>query len=287
MVKTLFPLGSIMKAARKFKHLNQAEVARAMGCSQSALSKMEHNQLIPSAVQWFLFSRFTSIPPESLETGVIDRHIKMSEQKISSDILAKIPKRYRLNPGEKMREVYPLLIGLKEKIDHKSFKKFQDSLGFDVDYFLDFDNVINFQLIIDIINLFIHHLVLSDKDVKEIALKGQNLLYWDQLHFEGHTIKKRIEHYCLDQDYFQSDFALRIKEQGDHLRFSYLPNPSLYSFLKDLTAETIVWLSTYRKYTLENMIQRFSGQTGVVIFLPELSRSPLEQHFDLSLVSYS
>jgi hypothetical protein len=129
--------------------------------------------------------------------------------------------------------------------------------------------------------------VLSDKDVKEIALNGQNLLYWDQLHFEGHTIKKRIEHYCLDQDYFQSDFALRIKEQGDHLRFSYLPNPSLYSFLKDLTAETIVWLSTYRKYTLENMIQRFSGQTGVVIFLPELSRSPLEQHFDLSLVSYS
>ena len=287
MVKTLFPLGSVMKAARKFKHLNQAEVAKAMGCSQSALSKMEHNQLIPSAVQWFLFSRFTSIPPESLETGVIDRHIKMSLQSIPPDVLAKLPKRYRINPGEKMREVYPLLMGLQNKIDPESLTKFEESLGIDADYFLDFDNVINFQLIIDIINLFIHHHVFSDQDVKEIALKGQNPLYWDQLQFEGDTIKKRIEHYCVDQDYFQADFVLQIKEQGDKLRFSYLPIPSLYSFLKDLTAETIAWLGTYRKYTLENMIERSSGKLARVISLPELSRSPLEQHFDLSFFSYS
>ena len=52
-------LGPLMKAARKFKKFNQSDVAQAIGCSQSALSKMEHNLLVPSAPQWFLFSRFT------------------------------------------------------------------------------------------------------------------------------------------------------------------------------------------------------------------------------------
>ena len=71
-------LGPIMKAARKFKKFNQADVAHAIGCSQSALSKMEHSLLTPSAPQWFLFARFTAIPPETIETGIIDRHSKVS-----------------------------------------------------------------------------------------------------------------------------------------------------------------------------------------------------------------
>jgi transcriptional regulator with XRE-family HTH domain len=67
-------IGPLMKAARKFRKFNQSDVADAIGCSQSALSKMEHNLLVPSAPQWFLFARFTAIPPETLETGFIDRH---------------------------------------------------------------------------------------------------------------------------------------------------------------------------------------------------------------------
>ena len=53
MTEQQYSLGTLMKAARKFKKFNQAEVADAIGCSQSALSKMEHDLLVPSAPQWF------------------------------------------------------------------------------------------------------------------------------------------------------------------------------------------------------------------------------------------
>ena len=95
MNEASYTMGPIMKAARKFKKFNQADVAQAIGCSQSALSKMEHNLLVPSAPQWFLFSRFTSIPPESLETGFIDRHSKVKFNNDQVSLGFKIPKRYR------------------------------------------------------------------------------------------------------------------------------------------------------------------------------------------------
>lgn len=101
-----FSIGPLMKAARKFKKFNQSDVANAIGCSQSALSKMEHNLLIPNAPQWFLFSRFTSIPPETIETGVIDRHTKVRLNNDSVSLGYKLPKRYRLNRAEKVREVF-------------------------------------------------------------------------------------------------------------------------------------------------------------------------------------
>src|SRR5690606_41875780 len=96
MAEQQYSLGTLMKAARKFKKPNQAEVAQAIGCSQSALSKMEHDLLVPSAPQWFLFARFTAIPPVALEEDIIDRNLPLQLPHINSHGLILL-RRFKLN----------------------------------------------------------------------------------------------------------------------------------------------------------------------------------------------
>jgi len=128
-------IGPLMKAARKFKKFNQSDVALANGCSQSALSKMEHSLLIPNAPQWFLFARFTTIPPESIETGIINRHspVKFNDVKVSQGF--KIPKRFRLNQAQKVREVYPFFHYLEKIVGVDPYNQFVENLEIDPEFF--------------------------------------------------------------------------------------------------------------------------------------------------------
>ena len=170
-----------MKAARKFRKLNQADVAQAIGCSQSARSKMEHNLLVPSAPQWFLFARFTSIAPESLETGVIDRHSKVKFNNDQVSLGFKIPKKYRLYRAEKVREIYPFLQYLEKNLKPPLHKQFMLSTGLDAEFFLDFDNLISFQLFLDVADYFMKLGLGSPEEIKGIVRLGQNEIYWDHL----------------------------------------------------------------------------------------------------------
>ena len=165
----LFSIGPLMKAARKFKKFNQADVAQAIGCSQSALSKMEHNLLVPSAPQWFLFARFTSIPPETLETGIIDRHSKVKFNNDQVSLGFKIPKKYRHQRSEKVREIYPFLQYLEKKMTPPLNKEFMLSTGLEAEFFLDFDNLISFQLFIDTIQYFFSIGKNSPEEIKGIV----------------------------------------------------------------------------------------------------------------------
>jgi len=273
-------IGPLMKAARKFKKFNQSDVAEAIGCSQSALSKMEHNLLTPNAPQWFLFSRFTSIPPETLELGVIDRKTEVSLNNENVSIGFKLPKRYRINKSQKVREVYPLLHYLQINYP-EDYKLFLVSANIDEEFYLDFDNLVNFQIIIDLINLFIKLDVKSLEQIEDVVKVGQNSLYWDNFHGQWSEPIEVLYEFAKAQGTFQVDFVIRVELINDAVLLSYLPQAHVYHFLKDVNAETQRWINSYRILTIESLVYNTLGKVIKAKLLPDLSKSPLESHFEI------
>lgn len=269
-----------MKAARKFKKFNQADVAHAIGCSQSALSKMEHNLLIPSAPQWFLFARFTAIDPEALETGFIDRHshVKFNNDEVSLGF--KIPKKYRHYRSQKIRELYPFLKYL-DKISGGSSKSFIEGTGIDPEFFLDFDNLINFQLFMDCVEVV---LKTHPEDISSIVKDGQDDIYWDDFYSEWKKAKGAKELLVLfseSQVYFQADFQIKIEYLGTRLLLSYIPEKHLSNLHKDLSDHFLRFLTLYRQATLENLVQRMLGVKIQAESMKDTQIIPLGDRFEI------
>jgi transcriptional regulator with XRE-family HTH domain len=257
-----FTIGPLMKAARKFKKFNQADVAKAIGCSQSALSKMEHNLLIPSAPQWFLFSRFTAIPPETLETGIIDRHslVKFNSDEVSLGF--KIPKKYRSHRAEKVREIYPFLTYLKKTRGEEAYNEFIKTTDIDPEFFLDFDNLISFQLFADTASYFIVNGVNTPEAIEELVNVGQDQIYWNHYGVEWKRLtntKEVLLQFVNEQLFFQSDFQLQVESNGDKVVLNYLPEYHLKQF-KDQSPELITFLNHYRMFSIKNLIRRVLGK---------------------------
>jgi transcriptional regulator with XRE-family HTH domain len=277
-------IGPLMKAARKFKKFNQADVAQAIGCSQSALSKMEHNLLIPSAPQWFLFSRFTSIPPETLEMGVIDRHSKVKFNNDQVSLGFKIPKRYRHFRAEKIREIYPFLVFLEKAISPPQHKEFILATGLEYEFFLDFDNLINFQLLADTIDFFIKLGKKSRSEIKEIVCFGQNDIYWDHYGIEWkklESIPAVLNEFASEQVFFQTDFQMKVETATGKTTVSYFPEYYLKQISTTVSSEVIQFLNYYREATLENLIEKVLGRHINVQLIPEANTSPLGARFEI------
>lgn len=284
MNEQTFSIGPLMKAARKFKKLNQADVAKAIGCSQSALSKMEHNLLVPSAPQWFLFARFTSIPPETLETGIIDRHSKVRFNDDQVSLGFKIPKKYRHFRAEKVREIYPFLTFLEKKMVPPLNKEFINSTGLESEFFLDFDNLINFQLFLDTIDYFIKVGKNSSSDVKGIANFGQDDIYWNHYGIDWKkldNVHAVLNEYALEQLFFQTDFQIKVDTAGGRTTVSYFPEYHLKQFSQTASSEAVEFLNFYRAATLENLILRVLGKEVKVELLQETHTSPLGARFEV------
>jgi transcriptional regulator with XRE-family HTH domain len=265
-----------MKAARKFRKFNQSDVADAIGCSQSALSKMEHNLLVPSAPQWFLFARFTAIPPETLETGFIDRHSKVKFNSDQVSLGFKIPKRYRAFRSEKVRELYPFLQYLEKKMTPPLHLEYMNSLSLDPEFFIDFDNLINFQLILDTIDYFINLGKNTHEDIQDIVRFGQNDVYWDHFGVEWKTladVNAVLKEFAHQQVFFQTDFQLKVETISDKTTISYFPEYHLKQLSSGIKRETIDFLNSYREATLENLIQRVLGKSIRFELQPQVSTS--------------
>lgn len=284
MTDQSYTVGPVMKAARKFKKFNQADVAHAIGCSQSALSKMEHNLLVPSAPQWFLFSRFTSIPPEALETGIIDRHTKVKFNNDQVSLGFKIPKKYRHFRSEKVRELYPFLLFMEKKINPPIHKDYFLTTGIDPEFFLDFDNLINFQLFVDTIDTFIKIDKCSPSDIRGIVHFGQDDIYWNHFGIEWKklvTVSAVLNEFALEQTFFQTDFQLKVETNAGKIIVSYFPEYHLKQMSTTVSAGAVEFLNFYRIATLENLIERVLGLKIKVELKLEIHTSPLAARFEV------
>lgn len=249
--------GPIMRAARKFKKLSQSEVAKAIHCSQSALSKMEHNKLIPSAYQWFQFSRFTDIPPESLELGIINRRKKViiDDQSVSRGY--KIPNKYSHYRSEKVQEAYPFFRYIELTMGEEKKIQMIKSFGLDEDFFKDFDNLINFQFFIDLFESFIAENVFSDEQIKNIVEMGQDDLYWHYSKMKpGNNLTDMVLEYSKFYMFLQCDFVLKLDQDNDKILLSYFPEYHLKLMTSSQSTRVRSFLNRYRLETLKSLLSR-------------------------------
>src|SRR5690606_10871759 len=137
-------------------------------------SKMEHNLLTPSAPQWFLFSRFTAIPPESIETGYINRNTEARLNNENVSLGYKLPRRYRQNRAVKVRQIYPFLNFFEKKMGEVHMLYFLKEAGLEREFFLDLDNLISYQLVVDCVNHLIKHELSSPALIQEVVTSGQD-----------------------------------------------------------------------------------------------------------------
>lgn len=281
LVDTSYSIGPLMKAARKFKKFNQADVARAIGCSQSALSKMEHNLLVPSAPQWFLFSRFTMIPPESLETGVIDRHTKIKFDSDEVSLGFKFARKFQLNRSIKVKELYPFIVFLQKEKGDAGLKTLFNELQMDPEFFLDFDNLISFTFFRDFLLLIIKEGHLSEEAIKKIVKDGQNDVYWGSFK----EICKRISSlgellnaYAYAQIYHQVDFKLIVVPIDGHYTLTYQAQNHLQDV--EIPDDIVDVIRSYQKFTLENLAETFLKKK-VQATLNVRSSDKMNSHFDV------
>ena len=285
MEEQVYSIGPLMKAARKFKKFNQADVAKAIGCSQSALSKMEHNLLVPSAPQWFLFARFTSIPPETIETGVIDRRTKVKLNNDEVSLGFKIPKRYRHFRSEKVREIYPFLTYIEKKLGPEKLKEFMDQTELDSEFYLDFDNLINFQLYLDMVKFLINEGRNTPADIKEIIDIGQNNVYWDHYDLKLKKIDSVVtllEEFAEEQVFFQTDFQLKVDSNTGKTIISYFPEYHLKQVAASVNPDAVEFINLYRAGTIENLVKRCLDKEAKVQLMQETHSSPLGARFEIA-----
>jgi DNA-binding XRE family transcriptional regulator len=144
-----------MRAARKQLSLTQESVAKQLGISQSALSKLERGTLIPSAPQWFEFCRMTEIAPASIKTGVIER----MRPAVLEDALRvgsfKLPRKYARRRGSKARALIPFFLFLEQAVGEKAYFDFFKDRKVDADFFIDLDNQIALEFLLDLARVLI------------------------------------------------------------------------------------------------------------------------------------
>ena len=265
-------IGRLMKAARKFQRENQESVSKAIGCSQSALSKLEHGTLVPSAPQWFLFCRHLHIPVTSLETGSIDRHIPIITLEEAS--LIKWPKRYRNFRGLKSRELYPFVSYLKALKGDAAVEKMFEELGLDIDLSVDFDHQINHLLLFDVIQYFIKNDISSHQEIRDIAQRYALPAVHGELYREYakiHDIRNIVELFIKEQKYYQIDVKLKV-EEIQHGRLNLVLNHERYfdSFIRDTSPEVLDFYCNYYKFKIEALLAGLTKEK-VTVRAPENS----------------
>ena len=158
------------------------------------------------------------------------------------------------------------------------------SIGVDPEFFLDFDNIMSYQFVIDLMNLFSRLGHDSQQNIQDMVVFGQDHLYWDGFIDEWKkfkSVKDLLKAYGHEQPHFQADFTIQIQEMDHHLRIAFVPESHLYHFLKDVGPETQAFVSSYRKLSLENLIKLTLDLDVEVREVSELSKSPLENHFEI------
>ncbi len=225
----------IIRAARKQLSLNQQTVATRLGISQSALSKLEHATLIPSAPQWFEFCRMTSIAPESLLTGYIERNRLATLDEANREGTFKLPKRYSLHRGSKVRAILPFLTFLRSVYEEDKVRDFlKSTMKVDPDFFVDLDNQLNLRFILDLAKHLIEqkHLRVSNLSKLTRPVNQPEMHGSLQRHYSGTMEPVQLLSTLFSSSrHYECNFRYRIEDQKRQwFDFSVEPEKHLADF---------------------------------------------------------
>lgn len=252
-------ISRIMRAARKQLGLTQEAVASKLGISQSALSKLEHGSLIPSAPQWFDFCEFTQIATDTLRSGFIERNTPAVVEDGLRKGSFKIPKRYAFHRGSKARSLLPFFAFMEETVGEKKFHDYFKQVKVDADFFIDLDNQINIEFMLDIARYLINEGHLKSDEVSKLTQSVRQPRVHGSLR-SGYDVAKdnanRLESLVTNARLYECNFRYRIEAKANsHIDLSITPEPhmEMTSFKNDPVLGD--FLGQYKKSYFESFMQ--------------------------------
>ena len=251
-------ISRIMRAARKQLALTQEAVANRLGISQSALSKLEHGSLIPSAPQWFDFCKFTQISTDSLVTGFIERNTPAVIEEGLRKGTFKIPKRYAFHRGTKARALLPFFTFMEETMGERKMAEYFKQVKVDADFFIDLDNQINIEFALDIARHLIKEGHLSPTTVGKLTQSASQPRTHGSLHERYDLLKdrgQRLETFVGNSRLYGCNFRFKIEDKtSKHVDLSVTPEQhmEMVSYKNDPVLGDFV--CEYNKSFLENFM---------------------------------
>jgi transcriptional regulator with XRE-family HTH domain len=265
-----------MRAARKRGGLTQMSVAQDLGISQSALSKMESARLIPSAPQWFSFCEITRISPDSLTLGYIERN-QVATLLDDSEGGFKLPKTFNNSRGSKVRAVLPFVDYFRDALGEDKLAQYLESAKIDPDFFIDLDNQINLNFLLETLRTLIGKGEFKARDFSKMSKavvepKVHGGLY--RIYQGAGDPFQRIKSLLGQARSYECNFRYAIEEQGkSSLTVSVTPEIHLTQFAYRNDAVLGNALCRYKQHYFEK-ISGCCGEEG-----PGLSIKEHECHY--------
>lgn len=265
--KAAIKTGRIIRTSRKQRGWTQVDTALKMGISQSALSKLEAGQLIPSVHQWFEFCNHASIPADSHVLGYLDRmepvilHDRIPQQDF------KIKKIYSENAGSTARSLFPLLRWAEQKIGTEKINALWKDLGVDPDYFVDFSNPINFRFYADVTSVLKEKGFFKKSDLPKLTqpvsdLKNHGLL--SQTYFQASDVEALFNSAFSRASFYEVNFDYKLEEvTRKKVVFSASPKNHLREVKQLHWQECQDFLPDYRTNYFKSLLQALPHKTVV------------------------
>lgn len=263
----------IMRAARKQLGLTQEEVSRHLGISQSALSKLEHGALIVSAPQWFEFCRLTHIRPESLLTGQIDRLKPAIVSDDPREGTFKLPRRYSLHRGSKVRAMLPFLSFLGEALGEKRTREFFKVHKVDPDFFIDLDNQLSLEFTLDVVRYLVDQRLFRPRDIARVVKPVSHASMHGLLHERYATGTSRsdlLQQIVMNARLYECNFAYRVEDvKRGTVDVSITPERHMsdLSYRDDATLGD--FLCQYKKHYFDRFLQYGEPGAGKALSVEE------------------
>jgi transcriptional regulator with XRE-family HTH domain len=248
--KAALKTGRIIRTSRKSRGWTQVETSQKIGISQSALSKLEAGQLIPSVHQWFEFCSYAGIPVDSHILGYLDRMepVSLHERIPQQDF--KMKKIYTDYAGSTARSLFPILRWAEQKIAPEKIKTLWKEMGVDPDYFVDLSNPINFRFYADLVGILKEKGFLKKTDLAKLTqpvsdLKNHGLL--SQTYFQSSDMEGLIKSAFARSSFYEVNFEYQIEDiNRKKIIFSATPKSHLREYKQLHFLECQDFLPEYR-----------------------------------------
>lgn len=251
----------MIRTSRKARGWTQVETARKIGISQSALSKLESSQLIPSVHQWFEFCKHAAIPVGSHLLGYLDRLEPVTFHEVLPKQDFKISKIYTEGAGSTARSLFPLLRWAEQKVGSEKIDQLWETLGVDPDYFVELSNPINFRFYADLTTHLKESGYFKSSDLVKLTQpvsRSSSHGMLAQIYLKATDPESLVNTVFSRASFYEVNFKYQIEEiSRKKVKFSVAPEDHMKDFKSLHFTECMDFLPEYRNQYFSNLFSSF------------------------------
>ncbi len=223
----------LLRAARKKAGMTQVALAKAIGVSQSTLSKVEHGVLSLSVFEWMRFCQYTDIEISTCRVGYIDLEKKLGLESTLQEGLFHLPKKFSYLRGQSNRYLQHLYYYLETTVGHQSLETFLKSEHLDPDYRLIYYFTLNMNFTLKLLEM-IGSKICIDAYFAELLLNSSSTPQNEGIYQQGflrQQQKSTLKHFIHQSSTHKLDFVYKkLDEKKDQMTMAFEPNQHLSSF---------------------------------------------------------